>query len=158
MENALTVVEPGSKIARNSVSIAICHPLGDKWQSKTLFLTIFNLCSLIVLMFLIATYRLCSGNFCHLLIIVANILGLDQDLPKQHHLPWYLSLTKGKQFPSNSSNDRNHINCAKFFGFAETMSKTLQYSILQDIPVADPEEVQGVYLNPSLWPQFLNIL
>ena len=36
--------------------IAICHHSGDKRQSKTIFLTIFDLCSLIVLMFLIATY------------------------------------------------------------------------------------------------------
>ena len=29
-------------------SIVICRQLGDEWQSKTLFLTIFDLCSLIV--------------------------------------------------------------------------------------------------------------
>ena len=29
------------KIARNSVSIAICLQSGDKWQLKTLFLMIF---------------------------------------------------------------------------------------------------------------------
>ena len=28
--------------------IAICHQTGDKWQSKTLFLSIFDLCSWIV--------------------------------------------------------------------------------------------------------------
>ena len=28
--------------------IAICHPIGDKWQLKTLFLAIFDLCSMIV--------------------------------------------------------------------------------------------------------------
>ena len=43
-------------------SIAICHQLGDKWQSKALFLTIFDLRSLIVLTFLIAAYPVsCKG-------------------------------------------------------------------------------------------------
>ena len=36
--------------------IAICHHTDDKWQSKTMFLTIFYLRSSIVLAFLIATY------------------------------------------------------------------------------------------------------
>ena len=38
------------------LSIAICRQCGDKWQSKTLFLTIFDLCSSIVLAFSIAAY------------------------------------------------------------------------------------------------------
>ena len=38
-------------------SIAICRQLGDKWQSKTLFLTIFDLRSSIVLTFSIAAYH-----------------------------------------------------------------------------------------------------
>ena len=37
-------------------SIAICRQCGNKWQSKTLFQTIFNLHSLIVLAFSIAAY------------------------------------------------------------------------------------------------------
>ena len=40
-------------------SIAICRQSGDKWQSKTLFLMIFDLHSSIVLTFLIVTYPLC---------------------------------------------------------------------------------------------------
>ena len=36
--------------------IAICRQSGDKWQSKTLFLTIFNLRLSIVLMFWIVAY------------------------------------------------------------------------------------------------------
>ena len=36
--------------------IAICHQWGNKWHSKTLFLSIFDLCSSIVLAFLIAAY------------------------------------------------------------------------------------------------------
>ena len=51
-----TINKCGSKIARNNGSIAICHKSGDKWQSKTLFLMIFDLHSLIVLTFSIATY------------------------------------------------------------------------------------------------------
>ena len=35
--------------------IAICRQLGDKWQSKTMFLTIFDLRSSIVLTFLITS-------------------------------------------------------------------------------------------------------
>ena len=36
--------------------IAICRQWGDKWQSKTLFILIFDLRSLIVLVFSIAAY------------------------------------------------------------------------------------------------------
>ena len=36
--------------------IAICRQLGDKWQSKSLFQTIFHLCSSIVLTLSIAAY------------------------------------------------------------------------------------------------------
>ena len=50
----------GLKIARNSVFDCHMSPqLGDKWQSKTLFLTIFYLRSSIVLLFLIAAYPVC---------------------------------------------------------------------------------------------------
>ena len=43
IKNANTIEESRSKINRNSVfSIAICRPTGDKWQSKTLFLSIFD--------------------------------------------------------------------------------------------------------------------
>ena len=55
----LTIDERGSKISRNSVSIAICHQTGDKWQSKTLFLTNFDLRSTVVLTFSIAAYPMC---------------------------------------------------------------------------------------------------
>ena len=56
----LTIDERGSKIARNSV-------FGDKWQLKTLFLKIFDLCSSIVLTFLIAVYPLCLREVFRLL-------------------------------------------------------------------------------------------
>ena len=36
------------KIVRNRVLIAFCLPIGDKWQSKTLFLTLFDSRSSIV--------------------------------------------------------------------------------------------------------------
>ena len=39
----LTIYKRGSKIARNSVLDCHLLPLGDKWQLKTLFLTIFDL-------------------------------------------------------------------------------------------------------------------
>ena len=38
-------------------SIAICRQSGDEWQSKTLFLTIFDLHSSIVLTFSIAAFK-----------------------------------------------------------------------------------------------------
>ena len=53
----LTIDERGSKIARYSFFIAICRPTGDEWHSKTLFLTIFDQRSSIVLTFYIAPYR-----------------------------------------------------------------------------------------------------
>ena len=43
------------------ISIPFCRECGDKWQSKTLFLTIFDLRSSIVLAFSIAAYR--SGKW-----------------------------------------------------------------------------------------------
>ena len=36
------------KLFEAELSIAICHRTGDKWQSKTLFLAIFDSCSSIV--------------------------------------------------------------------------------------------------------------
>ena len=52
-----TIDERGSKNAIETVfSIAICRLSGDKWQSKTLFLTSFDLRSSIVLTFLITAY------------------------------------------------------------------------------------------------------
>ena len=44
------------KLLETVCLVAICRQSGDKLQSKTLFLTIFDLHSLIVLTFLIATY------------------------------------------------------------------------------------------------------
>ena len=41
----LTIDERGSKMQETVFSIAICRQLGDKWQSKTLILTIFDLSS-----------------------------------------------------------------------------------------------------------------
>ena len=38
-------------------TLAICHQSGDKWQSKTLFLTVIYLRSSTVLTFSIATYQ-----------------------------------------------------------------------------------------------------
>ena len=44
------------KLLETVFLITICHQWGDKLQSKTLFLTIFDLSLKIVLTFLIATY------------------------------------------------------------------------------------------------------
>ena len=52
----MSIDKQGSKIARNSVFDCHLSPVCDKWQSKTLFLTIFYLCSLIVLTFSIPAY------------------------------------------------------------------------------------------------------
>ena len=53
----LTIDERGSKITRNGVLITICRHTGNKWQSETLFLTIFDLHPSIVLSFSIAAYQ-----------------------------------------------------------------------------------------------------
>ena len=44
------------KTLETEFSIAICRHTGDKWQSKTLFLSIFDPCSSIVDSVSIATY------------------------------------------------------------------------------------------------------
>ena len=41
IENVNTIYERRSEIVRELL-IAICHQTGDKWQSKTLFLVIFD--------------------------------------------------------------------------------------------------------------------
>ena len=51
-----TIDERGSKSIETMFSIAICRQCGVKWQSKTLFLTIFGLRFPIVLTFSIAAY------------------------------------------------------------------------------------------------------
>ena len=58
-------------------SNAICYQYGDKWQSRTLVLTLFYLRSSIVLGFSIATYRcdcevLCSIFCCALLCVLSS--------------------------------------------------------------------------------------
>ena len=54
-----TMTKIGQKSIETVFSIAICRQCDDKWQSKTLFLTIFDICSSIVLVFSIATYPFC---------------------------------------------------------------------------------------------------
>ena len=51
-----TIDESGSKSIETVFSIVICRQCGDKWQSKTLFITICDLRSSIVLTFSIAAY------------------------------------------------------------------------------------------------------
>ena len=68
----LTIDEPGSKSLETVFSIAICRQSGDKWQWETLFLTIFDLRSSIVVKFLIAVYwckRLTQESYNSLKII-----------------------------------------------------------------------------------------
>ena len=43
-------------------SIAICRPSVDKWQSKTLFLSIFDQHSSLLRVFLIAPYPVCASS------------------------------------------------------------------------------------------------
>ena len=58
-------------------SIAFCRQCGDKWQSKTLFLTIFDLRSSIVVAFSIAAYPLVS-RLCHLdYRVIETAFGLN---------------------------------------------------------------------------------
>ena len=42
IKNGINIDESRSKIVGNKFSIAICRPIGDKWQSKILFLAIFD--------------------------------------------------------------------------------------------------------------------
>ena len=59
----LQLTNADQKSTETVFSIAICRQCGDKWQSKTLFLTIFDLRLLIVLAFLIAAYPVCLFIF-----------------------------------------------------------------------------------------------
>ena len=54
-KNPLTISERGSGISTASVFDCQWSPVGDLWQSKSLFLTIFGLRSSIILTFSIAT-------------------------------------------------------------------------------------------------------
>ena len=48
MEIVNTIKNVDKKSLETEFSIAICHPTGDKWQLKTLFIAIFDLHSSIV--------------------------------------------------------------------------------------------------------------
>ena len=64
------------KLIATVFSIAICHQWGDKWQSKKLFILIFDLRSSIELAFLIAAYPMCFLSALmriHRLIIYAGV-------------------------------------------------------------------------------------
>ena len=56
--NTLSTIDVREKV----FSIAICRRIGDKWQAKTLFLSIFDLRSSIVLAFSIAAYPVCISK------------------------------------------------------------------------------------------------
>ena len=56
MENAINSKNMDQKSLETVFSIAICRQLGDKWQLKTLLLTLFDLSSSIVIMLSIAAY------------------------------------------------------------------------------------------------------
>ena len=55
-KNSLQSTNRDQKLLETVFSMAICHQLGDKWQSKTMFLRIFDLSSSIVLTFSIVAY------------------------------------------------------------------------------------------------------
>ena len=52
----------GQKLLETEFSIAFCRPTGDKWQSKTLFLAIFDPRSSIVKSVSIAAYPVCFSK------------------------------------------------------------------------------------------------
>ena len=52
---------------------AICRPTGNKWQSKTLFLAIFDLCQLLRA-FLIAAYQVCLRALRRFCCVLYNVL------------------------------------------------------------------------------------
>ena len=56
IEKLLTIDGREYKSLETAFSFAICRQSGDKWQSKTLFLTIFDLRLSIILTFSIAAY------------------------------------------------------------------------------------------------------
>ena len=60
-------------------SIAVCRQTGDKWQSKTLFLTIFDLCLLIVLTFSIVIKVHIANIFSKLNTIFWGENSVDSD-------------------------------------------------------------------------------
>ena len=55
-ETLILSVNVDKKLLETEFSIAVCRPTGDKWQSKTLFLAIFDLHSGNVKRGLIAAY------------------------------------------------------------------------------------------------------
>ena len=79
----LTINKDGSKIAITEFLIAICSPPGDKWQSKALFLTIFDLLSSIVMVF-----------FCHLSGVVLDILNHDTAVDNKYCFASFIWLSK----------------------------------------------------------------
>ena len=86
LKKLLTIDVHGSKIARNTVFfIAICCKLGDKWQSKTMFLTIFDLPSSIVLTFLIAAYTVWFNFF--ITLTISSLCGIKNSMDPQ--ISWY---------------------------------------------------------------------
>ena len=65
-KRSLQSTNADKKSLETVLSIAICRQSGDKWQSKTLFLTIFDLRPSMVLTFSIAAYpvwtRFCNNH------------------------------------------------------------------------------------------------
>ena len=62
MWQSKTPILPGNldkKSIETVFLIAICRPTGDKWQPKTLFLSIFDSVSRLLIKFMIAAYPVC---------------------------------------------------------------------------------------------------
>ena len=81
-------------------SIVICRQSGDKWQSKTLFLTIFDQRSSIVLTFSIAAFNACflftvTLVTCHVTVLVCPTA---QCVPRTKHTSLHVTpVAKFKQ-------------------------------------------------------------
>ena len=78
----ITIDERRSKIARTSVFDRCMSQSCHKWQSKTLFLTIFYLCSSIVLTFLIDAYPMCLS--CSYFCLLSYSSPLSRGLAYMH--------------------------------------------------------------------------
>ena len=82
----------GLKSLETVFSIVICRQSGDKWQSKTLLVKIFDLRPSIVLTFPIAAYPVCKHKseilpcdvlictLCHTKFIVSNAMDTIQGI------------------------------------------------------------------------------
>ena len=151
IKNVNTINELRSKIVRNKFPIAIYHPTGDKWQSKALFLAIFDLSlSIVKSVFDCCLPSVNTGQH-KIQTVTRTAVNLADIFVQKMSSAYYICCIYSNAFQTNFITEANNINpdqtapkdysiCSSLFWphyvFASEISK-IQYRQLNLVSSAD---------------------